>query len=101
MVAREADIWNFAGGPVEEFRPKNAVLDGHCAAVGRDPASILRSAQTVVDPDDLAATRDALRPFIEAGAAHLVLGLRAPYPEGIARRLADEVIEPLRAEVGG
>lgn len=98
VVAQYADIWNFAGGPVEQFRHKSAVLDQRCAAVGRDPAAIRRSVQLAVEPDDLAATREALRGYIRAGASHLVLMLRPPYPADIIRRLATEVVEPLQAE---
>ena len=98
VVARYANIWNYAGGPVEEFRHKNEVLDGHCAAIGRDPASIERSMQITMDPANLGAARDTLRGFIASGATHLILNLRAPYPEDLVRRLAAEVAEPLRAE---
>src|SRR5437764_346934 len=82
VVARHAAIWNFAGGPVEEFQRKNAVLDGHCATIGRDPATIERSVQVRVDPADLGAVRATLRSFIDVGATHLILNLLAPYPEG-------------------
>lgn len=98
IVAQYADVWNFAGGPVEVFQHKSEVLDGHCAAVGRDPASIERSVQIVVDPANLAATRDTARSFIAAGATHLIMNLRAPYPDGILRRVAADVAEPLRDE---
>jgi alkanesulfonate monooxygenase SsuD/methylene tetrahydromethanopterin reductase-like flavin-dependent oxidoreductase (luciferase family) len=96
ITAQYADIWNYGGGPVEEFRHKNQVLDEHCAAIGRDPASITRSVQVRIDPNNLGAARDAFRAFIQAGATHLVPYLTTPpFPEGIARRLADEVIGPL------
>jgi F420-dependent oxidoreductase-like protein len=98
VVARYADVWNFAGGPVEDFQHKMEVLDGHCAQVGRNPADIRRSIQMRVNYDDPAATREALRPFIQAGANHLVLNLVYPYPVGIARQVASEVIQPLLAE---
>ncbi len=98
MVAKYADIWNFAGGPVDAFIHKNEILDSHCATIGRDPATIERSVQMMVDPNDMETTRNITRSFIEAGATHLVLNLRAPYPEGIATRLAEEVIRPLQAE---
>jgi probable F420-dependent oxidoreductase len=43
LVAEHADIWHsFATG--ETYPAKSAVLARHCAAVGRDPASIERSA---------------------------------------------------------
>jgi F420-dependent oxidoreductase-like protein len=98
VVAQYANIWNFAGGPVEDFRHKSEILDSHCAAIGRDPATIERSVQFMSNPNDLNALRDTLRSFIKAGATHLMLNLRAPYPEGIVHRLAEEVAEPLHAE---
>ncbi|HLI87351.1 MAG TPA: LLM class F420-dependent oxidoreductase [Ktedonobacteraceae bacterium] len=98
MVARYANIWNCNTSTAEEFRHKSEVLDQHCAAIGRDPASIERSIQWRVQPDDLETTRTALRSFIDAGANHLILNLVAPYPEGIVTRLAREVAEPLKAE---
>ena len=101
VVAQYADLWNFAGGPVEDFRHKNQVLDEHCAAVGRDPASIQRSVQVRIDSADPSSARETLRGFIEAGATHLVCILNPPYPEGLARRVASEVAEPLQAEYAG
>lgn len=41
-VARFADYSNFMGS-VAAVQKKNAVLDGHCAAIGRDPAEIKRT----------------------------------------------------------
>lgn len=101
VVAKYAAIWNFVGGTVDEFRHKNAVLDAHCAEVGRDPASIARSIQRRVDLDDLPGTRATLREFIAAGANHIILSLIPPYPDGIVRTYAREVAEPLLAEYAG
>lgn len=92
VVAQYADIWNFAGGPVEEFVHKVGVLKRHCAAVGRDPATIQLSVQVMVNYDDLAETVHALQRYVDAGATHLVLNLRYPYPQGIVGRLAEEVV---------
>jgi F420-dependent oxidoreductase-like protein len=100
MVARYADIWNMAGGSVEDFQHKSAILDQHCAAVGRDPRAIERSIQTRIDPGDLAASREALRPYLTAGATHIVLIVSPPYPDRIAHRLAEEIAEPLLSEAG-
>jgi F420-dependent oxidoreductase-like protein len=100
VVARYADIWNFAGGPVETFIHKSAVLDEHCLAVGRDPSAIARSMQLRFDPEAPQQTRATLKTFIEAGASHLIVSLSAPYPRDAVRRIADEVIAPLRAELG-
>jgi len=98
MVAKYADIWNFVGGPIELFRHKNEVLDRHCAAIGRDPSTIERSVQVLADPDDLSVMRNMLQNFIAEGATHLIMNLRAPYPEGIVHRLVEEVAGPLRAQ---
>lgn len=98
ITAQYADIWNFVGGSIETFQHKCEVLDGHCAAIGRDPRTIERSVQFQVNPDNLPTLRDNVRSFIQAGATHLVLGLRYPYPEGIVHRLAEEVAEPLKGE---
>jgi hypothetical protein len=101
IAAQYANIWNYTGGSVENFRHKCEVLDNHCAAVGRDSTTIERSVQFQVNPDALAGLRDTIRDFIHTGATHIVLGLRYPYPEGIVHRLAEEVAEPLSREFGG
>ena len=41
-VARYADLWNVAA-PVPDLARKAAILDEHCAAVGRDPGGITRT----------------------------------------------------------
>ncbi|MDP9412341.1 MAG: LLM class F420-dependent oxidoreductase [Actinomycetota bacterium] len=98
IVARYADVWNFAGGPVETFRHKQDVLREHCNAVGRDPGEIVRSVQVRVEYDDLPGMVEAVQGYVDAGATHLVLNLRYPYPDGIVARLAEEVVPRVRAE---
>ena len=46
IVARWADHWNVWGGP-QTLAAKGKILDGYCAAIGRDPKAILRSAVMV------------------------------------------------------
>jgi len=46
-VARYADLWNVSGSP-ETLAHKLQVLADHCAAVGRDPATIDRSIDAFV-----------------------------------------------------
>ncbi len=97
VVARYADVWNFAGGPVETFERKVGILRGHCHVVGRDPAEITLSVQVPVNYDDLPGTAGMVQRFVDAGATHLVLNLRPPYPAGIVARLAEEVVPRVRA----
>jgi len=98
IVAQYASVWNFVGGDVETFRHKNEVLDGHCAAIGRDSRTIERSIQWPINYNNMDEVRDDIRPYIEAGASHIILNLRAPYPERIVHTLAEEIVAPLQAE---
>jgi alkanesulfonate monooxygenase SsuD/methylene tetrahydromethanopterin reductase-like flavin-dependent oxidoreductase (luciferase family) len=107
IVAEHADIWSSPTFTAADFRRKNAVLDDHCAAIGRDPAEITRSVQvffTAQEPSSAtarhpgpAAARELLAELIEAGARHCVLAcIGAPS----AQWMADEVIRPVRAMTG-
>ncbi len=96
VVAKYADVWNFAGGSVDEFRHKLAVLEEHCRAVGRDSATIEKSIQLMVNPDDLPELVGRTRDFVATGANHIIFNLRWPYPEGIVERLAGEVVPRVR-----
>ena len=98
VVAQYANIWNFAGGSVDTFLHKIEVLEEHCAAVGRDPSEIERSIQTIVNYSNPGETLNSIRPYIEEGANHIILNLRAPYPESIVQQVAEKIAEPLKAE---
>ena len=79
IVARHADTWN-GEGDVATFARKNAVLDAHCVAVGRDPRAIRRTAG--LPPPSIRATRGAA---VAALAATLVRhGWSAPDAEATA-----------------
>lgn len=56
IVARDADIWNGEGEPTTYAR-KNAVLDAHCAEIGRDPGEIRRTVG--IQPICIRDSRDA------------------------------------------
>ena len=98
MVAKYADIWNMAGGPPEMLRQKCAILDQHCAEIGRDPATITRSIQVRTNLNDPESAREAFRGYIEAGATHLVVILTPPFAEHIVQKVAQTIVEPLLAE---
>ena len=55
VVARWADEWNTWSTP-ELFARKSAVLDEHCHRIGRDPRTIRRSTQAVLQLDGDPAT---------------------------------------------
>jgi alkanesulfonate monooxygenase SsuD/methylene tetrahydromethanopterin reductase-like flavin-dependent oxidoreductase (luciferase family) len=106
-VAEHADIWSSPTFTTPDFRRKSAVLDDHCAAIGRDPAEITRSVQvffTAQEPSSgaarhpgPAAARELLAELIDAGARHCVLSCIG-MPS--VQRVADEIIRPVRAMTG-
>jgi hypothetical protein len=84
------------GGDIDDVVQRSALLDRYCGQIGRDPASITRSIHLPVSYDDPGATRDAIAAATDAGFQHIVLGLTAPYPAGVAHRVADELIRAPR-----
>src|SRR5574341_2403013 len=63
IVARHADHWNVWGGPKVLAR-KGQILDEHCAAQGRDPKTITRSANMALHitdrPEDVERLADTI-----------------------------------------
>jgi alkanesulfonate monooxygenase SsuD/methylene tetrahydromethanopterin reductase-like flavin-dependent oxidoreductase (luciferase family) len=118
LVARYADMNNLGGG-FESVRAKEQVLLRHCDAVGRDPASIERTASvgTIFIRDDrVEAARlchdvfernqiepwyphagtpqdiaAELEPYLDLGYKHLIANFPAPYDEESMARFATEV----------
>jgi F420-dependent oxidoreductase-like protein len=87
MAAEHAAVWNAPGGSPEEVAELSAVLDGHCADVGRDPAEIRRSVQIRV-PADAAALVDEVAGFVGVGVTEIIL-IVAAEPVAQAERVAD------------
>ncbi len=88
-MARHADGWTPAtmpGTPPEELARLSQVLDRHCDAVGRDPASIRRAVQFPLPLDADEALRTA-EGYLRAGFPDLVLML---YEHGQSTRAAAE-----------
>jgi alkanesulfonate monooxygenase SsuD/methylene tetrahydromethanopterin reductase-like flavin-dependent oxidoreductase (luciferase family) len=104
VVAEHADIWNCPAATAEELAQKSAVLDRHCAAVGRDPAEIVRSQQFIVARDGAARAIEQILASVAAGATHLVLAVLPSPAAGpaapAAEWLAAEIVEPVLAQVG-
>jgi hypothetical protein len=101
IVAEHADIWSSPTFTAAEFRRLNAILDDHCAAIGRDPAEITRSVQVFFSAEEPAGgrpgpaqARELLAELIDAGARHCVLACHA-MPS--AQWVAEEVVTPVRA----
>lgn len=83
LAARHAHIWNAFFDDAAAFAAKNAVLDGWCRQVGRDPGEIVRSI-AILDPAQL----DQLDELRAAGLTHFIYGTQpADFDEVLVRRL--------------
>jgi F420-dependent oxidoreductase-like protein len=110
IAARYADGWNVPFVSPEQFAHKNAVLNQHCADVGRDPGDIRRAVNV-----GLAYTEESLvqqfgalanyvrhgvlsgsddqvlsqiNDYVEAGAQQVNIAVRAPFQVELIERLA-------------
>lgn len=93
VVARHADIWNAPGGDIADLVERSSRLDQLCRDIGRDPASIVRSVALPVSYEKPADTKGAVAEVVSEGFDHIVLILPAPFPDGVARWVADEIID--------
>ena len=111
IAARYADGWNVPFIPPDQFAHKTAVLDEHCAAVGRDPKAIKRAINVglafteeslqqqfgkisdFVRPGVLTGSEDemmdAIGRYVEAGADQVNIALRAPFDLEALRRFSE------------
>jgi F420-dependent oxidoreductase-like protein len=102
LVAQYADVWNSTAATAEELKHKIDVLNEHCAAVGRDPAEIRKTAALVDDPfDDLGGYLRKVEGYATIGIDLVNVGPMpgTPDPVGFVRRLGDEVV-PKLASIG-
>jgi F420-dependent oxidoreductase-like protein len=102
IVAEYADTWNSFGTP-DQMRERNEILDEHCAAIGRDPKSIVRSLYGWVvrlEEDFWAspqAFRDTIERYREAGMNEFIMDGPRPDQIPVMERVAAEVLPALRA----
>jgi alkanesulfonate monooxygenase SsuD/methylene tetrahydromethanopterin reductase-like flavin-dependent oxidoreductase (luciferase family) len=105
MAAHLADGWSLPAIPTTDvgaFAERRATILHELDAIGRDPAAFTFATQVPAGSDDpsWAAARTAAIEYVEAGATHVILGLRASLgPDGL-RAVAREVAEPLREAFG-
>lgn len=109
-AARHADGWNIPFVAPETFAHKGAVLDNHCAAIGRPPGEIRRAVNLGLAWDDdslrsqFGAIAEFVRPgvlggsdqavveriqaYVESGADQVNLAVRAPFDLDSLERFA-------------
>ena len=76
VVAEHADMWHTFGS-FETLERKSAILDEHCRAVGRDPASIVRSTGTSVRGMGVGDPEGAER-LVGLGFSTFIVAISAP-----------------------
>jgi F420-dependent oxidoreductase-like protein len=104
LVAQYADACNVFGSP-EGIARKYAILDAHCAAVGRDPAEIERSTlQNVrLGPAGSARTEspqqvvDRFGELSDAGADHVIFELKDIHVPEYLETVGKDIIPALHA----
>jgi alkanesulfonate monooxygenase SsuD/methylene tetrahydromethanopterin reductase-like flavin-dependent oxidoreductase (luciferase family) len=118
IAAEHADGWNVPFIPPEAFAHKARVLDDHCAAVQRDPASIAKTVNVgmaftdeelkrqfgpmsdYVKPGVLSGSVqemvDKVSAYVDAGAAQVNLAMRAPFDRDGLERFGTEVLPAVR-----
>jgi len=104
LVAQYADACNVFGSP-EGIARKYAILDQHCADVGRDPREIERSTlQNVrLGPPSSARTEspqqiiDRFGELWDAGAEHIIFELKDAHEAAYMETLGRDVVPALQA----
>jgi len=119
IAAQHADGWNVPFIAPDVWAHKAGVLDAHCERIGRDPSEITKSVNVGLAFDDEELRRqfgpiaNAVKPgvlcgsmqemvekvgaYVDAGAAYVILALRAPFDRDALERFASEVIPAVRA----
>ena len=101
IVAEYADRWN-SHGTVEELGERNKILDQHCAAIGRDPKSIIRSlygwaALMPADPwESIDAFHEVIGRYRDVGINEFIIDEPSSDQFSTLEQIATEVIPKLR-----
>jgi alkanesulfonate monooxygenase SsuD/methylene tetrahydromethanopterin reductase-like flavin-dependent oxidoreductase (luciferase family) len=103
LVAQYADACNVFGGP-GAIHHKYEVLREHCEAIGRDPDEIERSTLQSVrlavgggEGESAAQVVDRFGELADAGAQHVIFGVRDPWDPRVIELLARDVLPQVRA----
>ena len=88
-AARWADHWDSFGADPAAWKRNNEILLGHCAAIGRDPATIRRSLHLMWPADaDPVGLAERAAEFGEAGIDLVIFSMRGPYEAALLEPLA-------------
>jgi len=97
IIADYADTWN-SFGTVDEMRERNDILDEACAAIGRDPRTIVRSlygwaALMSADPwASVAAFEEMVGRYGEAGVNEFLIDQPRPDQQAVLERVSTDLL---------
>ncbi|HET6665992.1 MAG TPA: LLM class F420-dependent oxidoreductase [Intrasporangium sp.] len=91
LAAQYADVWNAAGGDPAEIAASSAILDQHCADLGRDPGEIRRSVQFRVSADTVDHAAATAKSYVEIGITDFLLIVSGANPVAIAEALTTQL----------
>jgi len=97
IIADYADTWN-SFGTVDEMRERNDILDEACAAIGRDPRTIVRSlygwaALMPADPwASVAAFEEMVGRYGEAGVNEFLIDQPRPDQQAVLERVSTDLL---------
>ena len=80
LAALHGDIWSWyveERSDLEEFGPRLAAVEAACIEVGRDPATMLKSAGVIVEPTSVTGAADVLAVPIRGTAEEIADALRS------------------------
>lgn len=89
LVARDADVWNIAGGDPARVTELSAMFEEACGAMGRDPSEIRRSLQYGWDGESRDQLVELSASYLELGVTEQVIYLRGKDPVGLAAKIAE------------
>jgi F420-dependent oxidoreductase-like protein len=96
LVAKYADACNLFDLGYDELKRKLAILDTHCEAEGRDPASVHRTAIAMGDAlADVDAFLRKMESYASLGIDQIWIAPPAPDPAGYVSRLTETVLPRL------
>lgn len=97
LVARYADACNLFATDAAVVAHKLSVLDRHCEAEARDPATIERTIITAADPlADQDAFLSEMERYAAMGITAVWVNPHGPDPAGWTEQTAEEVLPRLR-----
>jgi alkanesulfonate monooxygenase SsuD/methylene tetrahydromethanopterin reductase-like flavin-dependent oxidoreductase (luciferase family) len=88
LAALHADVWSWyveERSDLDEFAPRLAALAAACIEVGRDPASIGRSAGIIVEPTEISGAAEELAVPVRGSAEEIAEALRAFHAGGFTQ----------------